>query len=238
MKRNNWSDSEVEAHWDRVADIYVRENTRVKHIHDQRFQETIRYLELQEGQKILNVSSRDCEAEDYIRRATGKVEILHAEISSGLIRIAGEIHPKVRQYKIETYSSLPFMEEEFDRIISLETLEHVSDPDKFLYELFRVAKSGAKMVLSCPPATSEIPYRFYTFFFGGHGEGPHRFPRSAEVKESLQNSGWKLIIHRGTILIPFGPLWLQRQGEKVIQRFQQSFVSELGIRQIYVCEKP
>jgi len=237
MKMIKWSDKEVEKHWDSVAEVYVKENERVKHVHDQRFVEAIKLLDLKEGQKILNITSRDCEVDDYIHREIKNAEIIHAEISSGLIRIAGQIRPHVCQVKIETYSSLPFRNEEFDRIISLETLEHVSEPDKFLSELYRISGTNAKIILSCPPATSEIPYLLYAFFFGGHGEGPHRFLKSKEVIKRLQIAGWKLTLHKGTLLIPVGPIWLQNFGESVINRFQKSFISELGIRQFYVCEK-
>lgn len=237
MKANLWTDQEVEAHWDRVADVYIRENEKVKHAHDQRFRETIRYLEPGPGLKVLNVSSRDCEAEDYIRQASPGVEVLHAEISGGLIRVAAERRPEAKQVKLETYSKLPFSDVEFDRIISLETLEHAAEPDQFLSELFRVAKPGARMVLSCPPSTSEIPYRIYTQLFGGHGEGPHRFPSSREVKKRLAGSGWKLILHRGTVLLPVGPRWLRDSGEWIIWNMQKTMISELGIRQFYVCEK-
>lgn len=237
MKENNWSDREVEAHWDSVADVYIEENEKVRHAHVQRFLETVRHLELSTGQKLLNVSSRDCEAEDYIAKACPGVEVIHAEISSGLMRVAAERRPAARQVKLDTYSSLPFGDGEFDRIISLETLEHVAEPGVFLSELYRVAKPGTKMVLSCPPATSEIPYRVFTWLFGGHGEGPHRFPPSREVKNKLAKAGWKLILHRGTVLLPVGPVWIQDTGEWIIRKMQKTFISELGIRQFYVCEK-
>jgi ubiquinone/menaquinone biosynthesis C-methylase UbiE len=237
MKENSWSDREVEAHWDSVADIYIEENEKVRHAHVQRFLETVRHLELSAGQKLLNVSSRDCEAEDYIAKTCPGVEIIHAEISSGLMRVAAERRPAARQVKLDTYSSLPFGDREFDRIISLETLEHVEEPGVFLSELYRVAKPGTRMVLSCPPATSEIPYRIFTWLFGGHGEGPHRFPPSREVKNKLEKASWKLILHRGTVLLPVGPVWIQDTGEWIIRKMQKTFISELGIRQFYVCEK-
>ena len=237
MKDNSWSDREVEAHWDRVADIYVEENEKVRHAHAQRFVETIRHLDLSSGQRVLNVSSRDCEAEDYIQQTCPQVEVIHAEISAGLMRVAGDKRPGARQVKLETYGDLPFGDGEFDRIISLETLEHVASPSSFLSELYRVAKTGTRMVLSCPPATSEIPYRIYTRLLGGHGEGPHRFPPSREVKKSLATAGWKLILHRGTVLLPVGPAWLQEAGEWIIRKMQRTFLSELGIRQFYVCKK-
>ena len=53
----------------------------------------------------------------------------------------------------------------------------------------------------------------------------------------LQKTGWKLLEHKGTVLIPVGPQWLQKWGERIIQKFQHTFVSELGIRQFYICEK-
>ncbi len=237
MKENRWSDREVEAHWDSVADVYVKENEKVRHAHVQRFLETVCHLELSTGQKLLNVTSRDCEAEDHIAKACSGVEVIHAEISGGLIRVAAQLRPGARQVKLDTYSDLPFENREFDRIISLETLEHVAEPGVFLSELYRVAKPGTRMVLSCPPATSEIPYRMFTRLFGGHGEGPHRFPSSKEVKNKLSEAGWKLTLHRGTVLMPVGPVRLQEASEWIIRKMQKTFIRELGIRQFYVCEK-
>ncbi|MBN1132102.1 MAG: methyltransferase domain-containing protein [Bacteroidales bacterium] len=237
MGKKGWTDREVEAHWDRVADIYVRENDRVKATHDQRFREAVGYLELSGPLKVLNITSRDCEANDYIRSACSSCDVLNAEISSGLMRTAERIRPYVRQIKLESYSDLPFDDRVFDRVISLETIEHAAEPVQFLKELNRVSRTGAVMVLSCPPATSEVPYRIYSCLFGGHGEGPHRFPSSGTVKKWLARTGWTLLNHKGTILIPVGPQWLQQWGEKIIEKFQKTFISELGIRQFYVCRK-
>lgn len=235
--KNKWTDQEVESHWDRVADIYIRENQRVKETHDQRYMESIRYLDLKPGLKVLNITSRDGEASDYIGKLAPECTTVNAEISARLIEVASKLRPDIYQVKIGSYSKLPFPDMAFDRVVSLETLEHVSEPYRFLEELHRVSKSDAVLVLSCPPATSEFPYRVYTALFGGHGEGPHRFLPSKEVKYILQQSGWKLRFHKGTLLVPVGPAWLRRSGEKLIERFQGTFISELGIRQFYCCEK-
>ncbi len=235
--KNKWADKDVEAHWDKVSPIYISENNKVKDAHDQRFKETIQHLDPREDSKVLNVSSRDCEANDYVLKATPDVQVTNAEISTGLMAEANRVRPYVKQVKIETYSHLPFNDGIFDRIISLETLEHVQDPIQFLCELHRVSTSNCRLVLSCPPLTSEIPYQVFTLLFGGHGEGPHRFLRSSEVKAMFIKTGWKLVLHKGTVLIPVGPKKLQDFGEKILGKFQGTFIAELGIRQFYVCEK-
>ena len=235
--RNKWDDASVEAHWDRVASIYVSENDKLKDTHDQRFTESIESLQVRPADRVLNVSSRDCEANDYILKAEKSAQVVNAEISSGLIEVAQKLRPHAEQVKLSTYSQLPFDDSRFDRILTLETLEHVEQPIRFLEELHRVAKPGARMVLSCPPATSELPYRVFTFLFGGHGEGPHKFPSSGTVKQWLAQANWKLIEHRGTLLMPVGPKVVKDLGEKLIRACQGTFVAELGIRQFFVCEK-
>ncbi|MGQ9590226.1 MAG: class I SAM-dependent methyltransferase [Planctomycetota bacterium] len=237
-ERNPWSDADVARHWDRVAEVYAAENLRVAEAHAQRFEVAVPLLELAPGSRVLNVSSRDCEAEDFIRRACPEADVVHAEISGGLIAVAARLRPEARQTKIATYAKLPFADAEFDRVLSLETLEHVAEPLAFLRELRRVARPGGLLVLSCPPRTAEIPYRLYTFLFGGHGEGPHRFLASRELKALLQEAGWKLERHFGTLLVPAGPRFLRRLGERAIERCQGTFVSELGIRQFYVARNP
>lgn len=235
--RNKWTDRDVEAHWDRVASIYVAENDKLKETHDQRFTESVDYLDVKPGHRIINITSRDCEANDYILKKEKTCKVFNTEISAGLMAEAKKYRDYVHQVKIDTYSSLPYEDESFDRVLSLETLEHVEQPLQFLLELHRVAKPGARMVLSCPPATSEIPYQVFTFLFGGHGEGPHRFPPSRTVKRWFRQTGWKLLEHKGTLLVPVGPKFLRNFGEKIINSCQGTFIAEFGIRQFFVCEK-
>lgn len=232
-----WKDTDVERHWDNVADVYIAENNKVKKAHDQRFVYSLQKLDLKAGNFVLNISSRDGEAAEYIRNFDAGIRIINAEISKNLIHVARKARPWLEQIKLDSYSALPFADNYFSRILTLETLEHVAEPDKFLKELYRVSTNDVIMVLSCPPATSEIPYRIYTALFGGHGEGPHKFPSSKKVKSLLKTSGWKLIEHKGTVLLPVGPAFLQNAAEWVLNKMQNTFISELGIRQFYVCTK-
>lgn len=232
----SWTDDDVARHWDRVAPIYVDANADVSAAHDQRFGWAIPELQLFPGCRVLNITSRDCGAHPRLKSGP-PVQVTHAEISQGLIDIAHGLHPDARILKIDRYDKLPFESGAFDRILCLETLEHAASPLGFLSELHRLTAPGGRMVLSCPPASCELSYRIYTALFGGHGEGPHRFPASREVKAWLAATGWNLLRHEGTLLIPCGPKALRNWGERLLQRFPHSWLCELGIRQFFVCEQ-
>ena len=56
-------------------------------------------------------------------------------------------------------SALPFRARAFDRVIALELLEHVSEPETVVTELSRVSAPGAAVVVAVPTAYSEHVYR-------------------------------------------------------------------------------
>ena len=234
--RNPWTDAEVERHWDAVAPIYRRENERVREAHVQRFHVAVEALALFPGARVLNVSSRDAEAEEHLKRACPVVELVHAELSQGLLDVGRALYPQAAQCKLKSYSHLPWANAGFDRVLSLETLEHVADPPAFLSELRRVVRPAGRLVLSCPPATAEGSYRLYTALCGGHGEGPHRFLASREVTALLEETGCDLRKHWGTLLLPVGPPWLRAAAERLITRFPTGRIAEWGIRQFYVAQ--
>lgn len=234
---NPWTDEDVARHWDSVASLYVDANAEVSAAHDQRFGWAIPELQLFPHCRVLNITSRDCGAQAHLLNGSPSAQVTHAEISQGLIAVARELHPDARICKLDRYDRLPFESGAFDRILCLETLEHVASPIGFLHELRRVVAPGGRMVLSCPPASCEWSYRLYTALFGGHGEGPHRFPSSREVKTWLAATGWTLVRHEGTLLIPCGPKALRDCGERLIRRFPGSWIAELGIRQFFVCDQ-
>jgi SAM-dependent methyltransferase len=237
-RKNPWTDRDVEQHWDTVAHRYVAENNKVKKAHNQRFIKMTELLTgLPSGAVVLNITSRDGEAAHWLKRKQTDIRVVNAEISRGLMDEAAKLWTGIEQVKLDSYNHLPFGDKAFDAVVSLETLEHVANPVSFLESLHRVSKPGAPLVLSCPPATSEIPYRIFTFLFGGHGEGPHRFLSSRDVKKLLTHTGWGLTHHEGGVLLPAGPGFLQDAAEWIIRHSQRTFISELGIRQFYVSNR-
>lgn len=234
---NRFTIEEVRAFWDSVADEYVHEGESLEETHFQRFERAFAHFPPDGVHRALNIWSRNGEAIDYFRRFAPQVELVNAEVSSRLIEKARARYPD--ETFIETdLLSLPFGDDEFDFILSLETLEHTPDPLRFLRELARVLKPGGRLVLSCPPATAELPLKIYELFLPNHGEGPHRFLPSGEVKGLLHAAGLELRCHESTLFIPAGPRLLRRLEPLVERMIARTPLGEFGIRQFFVCERP
>lgn len=234
--QNKFTIEQVREFWDKTASIYEKHNNRFRDAHCQRFEQAIKYLCLKPGQKVLNIWSRTGLAIPYLQQKCRNINILNLEVSGEFIKIAKTKFPH-QSFEQTDLEHLPFNDNYFDHILSLETLEHAPKPLDFLNELERVLKPQSKLIMSLPPKTAEIPLRAYELFFKNHGEGPHRFLSSQTVKNLLERANFKLVLHQGTLLVPVGPGWLKKQGEKIIKKFQNTPLSELGIRQFYVAEK-
>lgn len=233
---NNFTIKEVSQFWDKVANVYESTNQKFEDTHLQRFRESIKYLELKPHQKILNIWSRTGLAIPYLHQKCRNLDIVNLEVSIEFIKIAKKKFPK-EKFQETDLNKLPFYDNSFDSILSLETLEHTPNPLNLIKELYRVIKPNGLLVMSLPPATAELPLKIYELFFDNHGEGPHKFLSSKKVKCLLKKTGFKIKLHKGTLLIPIGPKWLKTIGEKIIDKLQNTPISELGIRQFYICQK-
>jgi len=236
-EKNRFTIGEVRAFWDSVADEYLHEHDSLASAHFQRFERAFAHFHPSEGMRALNVWSRNGEAIDYFRRRAPYLDLINAEVSRRLIEKARARYPDELFVKTDL-GPLPFPDDEFDFILSLETLEHAPDPLLFLRELARVLKPGGTLVLSCPPATAELPLRIYELLFRNHGEGPHRFLSSREVKGLLYAAGLELKRHESTLFIPVGPRAIKRMEPLVERVAAKTPLGELGIRQFFVCERP
>lgn len=69
--------------------------------------------------------------------------------------------------RVADIQQIPFGDNEFDLVISLETLEHVPDCEKGLSELVRVTKPGGRVIVTTPNYFGSLGlYRSYRNFTG------------------------------------------------------------------------
>ena len=234
--KNKFNIHQVRKHWDKVAKIYDDCNKKPTNPHFQRFVVGVGYMDLKPKTKVLNIWSRTGDSISYLRGKCKEVKLYNHEASKNMIKKAQEKCPG-EKFMLTDLENLDYPENFFDYILCLETLEHTPYPSKLLQEFHRTLKPNGKLIMSLPPATAELSYQLYMIFFGSHGEGPHKFLSSKTVKRLLKEENFRLLEHRSTLLIPVFGERITNWGEKIISKFQNTFIGELGVRQFYVCSK-
>ena len=85
--------------------------------------------------------------------------LILADIDPEKVRLAEERANSLPSASVETLvtdaNPIPLEDAHVDKVLCLEVLEHVPDPDQFLDELIRVAKPGALFLISVPGRPSE-----------------------------------------------------------------------------------
>ena len=89
------------------------------------------------------------------QKLTDKVsEVFLVDLSVGMLLQAND---KGRISKLCSYSeTLPFEDESFDRIIMIDALHHVINQEETVGELWRVLKSGGKLIIEEPDVTKFV----------------------------------------------------------------------------------
>lgn len=104
------------------------------------------------GSKILDVGCGVGQVSNFL--AGRGFDVTGIDISSLFVKEA----KKLGKAKFRTMDStiLSFKDESFDAVISAETLEHITNPEKALSEMTRVLKKGGKLILRFPNKQSKM----------------------------------------------------------------------------------
>jgi ubiquinone/menaquinone biosynthesis C-methylase UbiE len=235
--KNNFTIQEVIEFWDSVAEKYESTNETVGYVHYQRYEFGVENLSLESGHKVLNIWSRMGGCIPYIKN-TKKIDLYNREVSPKFLEIAKKKFPKENFGFTDLDDLSEFGDNFFDRIISLETLEHAPNPLVFLKELNRVLKPGGLLVMSLPPSGAEWLLRVWELFFDNHGEGPHKFLSAKDVKNLLKKSNFMLKRHKPSFIFPFGFDRLERTAETSLNfLFGKTPLANFAVRHFYVCKK-
>lgn len=234
---NPFTIHEVRSFWDGVAHEYEHYNEKVGYVHTQRFEKAVEFGRFAPGQRILNVWSRTGSLIPWLRK-TADLRIENREVSPKLLDIAKKRYPSesFELTDLEDFSQFP--DASFDRIVSLETLEHAPKPLRFLRELSRMLKPDGMLVMSLPPGGAELPEFFYKLVCSDHGEGPHRFLWPKQVRSLAGDAGLMIAEHHPFILLPLKSDRLTRASEKILTgMFGRTPLADFGVRHFYVCTK-
>lgn len=238
ITRKKWSYKELGLFWDSVSDYdEVDDKT---YAYKRRFHDTFRLSSVKDGSNILDIDCRTGNGTVFYH-SHGKVK--HAVCvspSKAFLKLCKE---KLKKHKISNKTTLlskiplNLNAKTFDAILCLETIEHISNHREFLEELYRLLKKDGELIISTPNILWEPVHWFVAIAGIHHSEGPHRFLSMKEIEILLKKSGFFTIRKETTVLIPVGPRWLTKFGERLEKIFKNSLVPIFGLRHIFICRK-
>jgi len=86
-----------------------------------------------------------------LMREWGAASVVGVDISETAISKADKLFGSDQvKYLVHDVDTLPFPDNSFDVVVSLETIEHLNNPSQFLKELRRVLKKNGTAIISCP----------------------------------------------------------------------------------------
>lgn len=99
------------------------------------------------GKTVLDVACGDGIGTAYLL-SKGAKTICSGDISTDSIRHAKKLAGASCSFVVLDACALPFKEETFDTIVSIETIEHLNDQEKFLHECRRTLKEEGWLICS------------------------------------------------------------------------------------------
>lgn len=118
-------------------------------------------LELAKDKKVLDIAS----GEGYGSHLLAEVakEVVGVDIDEKVVQFANRKYSKKNlQYKVGSTSSIPSEDQEFDLIVSFETIEHHDEHEQMMLEFKRVLKPGGKIIISSPDKKNYTDIPKYT----------------------------------------------------------------------------
>jgi SAM-dependent methyltransferase len=101
-----------------------------------------------EGVRVLEIGcGRGAFAKYLVERGA---DLTACDFSAAAVRQAAALVSGRARTMVADIQELPFEDEAFDLVVSLETLEHVIDPDRALAELVRATRRGGRLIVTTP----------------------------------------------------------------------------------------
>lgn len=109
----------------------------------------VKLADIQPNDKILNVGCFNGHLERHLLEGRCAA-YFGVDMNKEAIQFAKSQAKRADAFQIAPAESLPFDDKTFDKVLCLDTLEHVNDEEKALAEIHRVLKPGGTLVLSVP----------------------------------------------------------------------------------------
>jgi len=148
----------------------IQKNIGQRFWHNTRFTEVAKLME-PVAEKVLDIGSADGVFSQVILEKTDASSVIGIDVLKTSVNWANK-HWKAEKrlsFKVGNAHKLDFRGNSFDAVFALEVMEHVSEPDKVLKEIYRVLKNGGYAVLLVPSDNKlfQIVWFIWTKFMRG-----------------------------------------------------------------------
>jgi len=238
IRLRSWTYKDVGGFWDTITDYDKINKKRPAYI--RRFTEGFNLSDIPDQSYILDICSRSGNGTAYFYK-NGKIRrAICADVSENMQKLCEQ---NLKKHAINfrtvlfTELPLPFQDNEFDAVLSFETIEHMPDPETFLKELARVIKSNGELVLTTPNILWEPFHWFIAVFNLHHSEGPHRFLSRRRLLKAIHKAGFKIDREKTTVLVSCGPNILNRF-DKILERLLPEYLLRVfALRRVLICRR-
>ena len=142
-----------------------------------------RKLEIVSRIKCSRVLDVGCGTGKYLRRIDAH-ERYGVDISRQMIEI-GKKKAKDIVLKVANAEKLPFKENYFDFVFSLDMLEHTPNPESAISEMHRVLKNGGTMIVTTPNPKFHFILKIIESLGLKFPEGPHEYIAKEDIQKWL-----------------------------------------------------
>lgn len=160
-------------------------------------------LDVKEGHRILVVGCGAGLEEKNMDTLYPNVELWSIDISQEMIKKA-ITNQSPSHFAVSLAEALPFRDNNFDRVISREVIEHVMVPQKMISEISRVLKPKEIAVITTENGESFSPINFYVIHISSclakllrcpvlTPEYKDEAPKLSEIKNYSRNAGLELV---------------------------------------------
>lgn len=106
---------------------------------------------------VLDLAAGSCYGSSILAKNGSVRKVVSVDINRNLLQYGVIVH-KTESCVQADATSFPFKEEVFDTVVSLETLEHIRNQDKFIRNIRTCLKDGGVLILSTPNKFWSSPF--------------------------------------------------------------------------------
>ena len=191
----------VPANWYETS---IKNNLFQRYWHTRRFDEVSKLIEPVES--VLDIGCADGTFTKVVLEKTKAKRLVGIDVLEKSIAYVKKRFAKNKKmsFSVADAHDLPFKSSEFEAVFCLEALEHVVDPARVLYEIFRVLKIGGYVIVLVPSENwlfHSVVWPLWQMFPGKNiwkHTHLHNFSNGF-LQELIENSGFKIEVEKDFI---------------------------------------